>query len=58
MKNGDYVMLHPATDRWMRGDKYATILSITHGVAKVQGFVSGDTFLIHTRNLTVAQSAR
>jgi hypothetical protein len=28
IRAGDRVELHPATDRWMRGDRYAEVISI------------------------------
>ena len=29
MKQGDRVQLHPATDRWMMGDRYGECRSVT-----------------------------
>jgi len=37
VKVGDRVQLHPATDLWMRGARYATILAVNDdGSAKIR----------------------
>ena len=40
---GDKVQLHPATDTWMRGDRYGTVAKVTRSRVSVTLDVSGQT---------------
>lgn len=58
LKIGDRVKLHPATDAWMRGDRYGTVLRVSQRPTK-EGFrwifVDGDsgrTYRIHPDNVS------
>ena len=42
-KVGDRVQLHPATDRWMRGDRYGIITKLGRKYATVRLDKSGAT---------------
>ena len=67
MKRGDRVQLHPATDRWMAGDRYGEVVQVSLRVArkradgsrpwnstyryKVRLDKSGDELWFHERNI-------
>lgn len=59
IKNGKRVQLHPATDRWMRGDRFGEIvgsrlhrdLNVTWRVYRVKMDKSGQTARIHEANI-------
>ena len=40
---GDRVELHPATDRWMRGDRFGTVAKLGRRYVHVKLDRSGDT---------------
>jgi hypothetical protein len=42
-KVGDRVGLHPATDRWMRGDRFGTVSKVGRRYVHVKLDLSGDT---------------
>jgi hypothetical protein len=47
---GQRVQLHPATDAWMRGDRFGTVVSV--GCVKVTlKLDSGHKMLTHPRNI-------
>jgi hypothetical protein len=50
---GKRVQLHPATDRWMRGDRYGTVVRKGRkpGTYRVKMDRSGKTILVHERNI-------
>lgn len=52
LQAGDWVALHPATDQWMQGVRYATVLHVdrARNVAKLHG--CGRTFHVHVVNIT------
>ena len=50
MKIGTRVQLHPATDAWMRGDRYAEIVAIGHTYLRVKTD-SGRTIRVHADNI-------
>ena len=33
---GDRVQLHPATDSWMRGERYGEVVNVTHSLVIVR----------------------
>ena len=43
--------LHPATDQWMSGDKYGTVLSACHDRIKVKMDRSGRTLTVYKINV-------
>lgn len=45
------IELHPATDRWMRGDRCGTIVGIGRKLLKVQMDVSGQTIKVAPGNV-------
>lgn len=50
---GERVQLHPATDHWMRGDRYAEVLGFTRMAnVRVRLERSGRTAIVHPDNLT------
>lgn len=59
IKNGQRVELHPATDRWMRGDRFGEILgsrmkrdlNVTWRVYRVKMDKSGKTIRVHEANI-------
>jgi hypothetical protein len=50
-KVGERVQTHPATDAWMRGDRYGTVSSIGHRYVFVRMDRSGRELRFHPRNL-------
>jgi hypothetical protein len=52
---GDRVQTHPATDSWMAGDRYGTVVAIRprHGIPRYSVDLdrSGKTVLFHPNNL-------
>ena len=48
---GDRVQLHPATDRWMRGDRFGTVVAVGHRYVHVKLDASGDTKQFVPENL-------
>lgn len=51
MKPGDRVQLHPATDRWMRGDRYGVVVVAGFMRAKVTLDKSGDTLWLNREDV-------
>lgn len=51
-QQGQRVQLHPATDRWMRGDRYGQIMKIGTKALHVKLDRSGQTVRFAPRNLT------
>lgn len=49
---GERVQLHPATDRWMMGDRYGEVVGHTKDKIRVKLDRSGKTISISARNLT------
>lgn len=49
MLKGDRVQLHPATDRWMMGDRYGTVISSQRDTITVKLNKSGKTMKFTTR---------
>lgn len=45
-KRGDRVQMHPATDRWMRGDKFAEVLSVNRNLLKLKFDRSGKVCIV------------
>lgn len=55
VKIGDHVGLHPATDRWMRGDKFGVVTSTSRAGAGSIGVKfdrSGQSARVHPKNIT------
>lgn len=50
-KVGDRVELHPATDRWMAGDRYGEIVMVHPSGVKVKMDRSGATIVMLERDL-------
>jgi len=50
-KAGDRVQAHPATDTWMRGDRYGTVKKTTRNSVHVDMDRSGRTVRFHPDNL-------
>lgn len=50
-REGQRVQLHPATDRWMRGDRYGTVLRIGRKYVRVLMDRSGHTIRVDPENL-------
>lgn len=48
---GARVQLHPATDRWMMGDRYGEVVSCRPGAVRVRLDRSGRTVRFHPRNV-------
>lgn len=47
-----FVELHPATDRWMRGDKFGTVVGHTPaGNVRIKLKASGKTLIFHPDNV-------
>jgi len=51
VKVDDRVELHPATDRWMMGDKYGTVVKLDGVYVHVRLDVSGKTRWFHPNNI-------
>jgi hypothetical protein len=49
---GQRVQLHPGTDRWMRGDRYGTVVHVTKNMVHVKLDRSGQKVAFAPRNLT------
>lgn len=52
---GDRVELHPATDHWMRGDRYGTVQAVPGIMIRVKLDKSGKTFPLHSDNLSLVE---
>ena len=52
---GRYVQLHPATDSWMRGDRYGTVDAVMRDGQrfKIHLFRSGKTKVFSRRNFEI-----
>lgn len=48
---GDRVQLHPATDTWMRGDRYGTIVSIRNSILRVHMDISRKDIAVTPNNI-------
>jgi hypothetical protein len=48
---GERVQLHPATDRWMRGQRYGTVAHIGRNIVYVNIDKGGEEIPIHPDNL-------
>ena len=48
---GDRVQLHPATDRWMMGDRYGEIVAVGRKWVKVKMDRSGHTIGVAPSNI-------
>jgi hypothetical protein len=48
---GDRVQLHPATDRWMRGDRYGEVVLVGRKLISVKMDVSGQIAKLHPSNI-------
>ncbi len=48
---GDRVRIHPASDWFMRGETYATVVSYRNGKARVIGDRSGRRFTLVDQNI-------
>ena len=48
---GERVELHPATDTWMRGDKYGDVVRLGYKYVHVKLDKSGRTLALSPRNL-------
>lgn len=51
MQTGERVQLHPATDAWMRGDRYGTIVRVTRTRIHVHMDRSGRTLRVVPANV-------
>jgi hypothetical protein len=53
VKLGDRVQLHPATDAWMRGDRFGTVVSLhpKRKFVRVKMDVSGKLLRVSFHNL-------
>jgi hypothetical protein len=47
---GDRIQLHPASERWMRGDRYGEVVSLGRKYLKVR-MDSGPTFKVDPRDV-------
>lgn len=50
-RKGDRVQVHPATDRWMRGDRYGTVVLVGRTKYTVTLDRSGQTLFFRERDL-------
>ena len=50
---GKRVELHPGTDRWMMGDRYGKVVSVTNKALKVKLDKSGLTVTLPESRVTV-----
>jgi hypothetical protein len=50
-REGQRVQLHPGTDRWMRGDRYGTVLRTGRKYVRVLMDRSGHTIRVAPENL-------
>lgn len=48
---GDRVELHPATDRWVMGDRYGTVVKVGYSHLTVQLDCSGRSIRVHPENI-------
>jgi hypothetical protein len=48
---GERVQTHPATDRWMRGDRYGTVTRVGRKLVHVKLDVSGQVGKFHPSNI-------
>ena len=51
IETGTRVQLHPATDAWMRGDRYGTVVKIGRRLISVKMDVSGRTLKLNLDNV-------
>ena len=53
MKIGTRIELHPSLDRWMRGDRFGTVVRVLNdGRAEVKMDKSGQTTRVSPANMT------
>lgn len=50
-KPGDRVELHPATDRWMRGDRFGTVVKLGRMYVHIEMDRSGQTIKAAPENV-------
>ncbi len=50
-KPGDRIEMHPATDMWMRGARYATVTSIGHKLLRVHLDATNRIVYVSPRNV-------
>lgn len=48
---GDLIEMHPATDRWMMGDRYGVVTKVGRKYVHVKLSRSGDTVKVSPRNI-------
>jgi hypothetical protein len=48
---GERVQTHPATDRWMRGDRWGTVTRVGRRLVHVKMDVSGHVAKLHPSNI-------
>jgi hypothetical protein len=48
---GDRVQLHPATDRWMMGDRFGKVVKLGRKLLHVRMDVSGRTIRVSPENI-------
>jgi len=53
MKPGDRVQLHPATDAWMRGDRFGTVIKVSKSSVVVLMDKSGRKLVMAFKNVEV-----
>ena len=51
IETGKRVQLHPATDAWMRGDKFGTVVKIGRRLVSVKMDKSGRTLKLSVNNV-------
>lgn len=50
-KAGDRIEMHPASDRWMRGDRFAEVQRVGRKLLLVKFDRSKDVVNVHPRNV-------
>jgi hypothetical protein len=48
---GNRVQLHPASDRWMRGDRYGTVVHVGRKLVHIKMDVSQQVAKMHPNNV-------
>lgn len=51
-KPGQRIELHPATDRWMRGDRFGEIIGKRENIYRVKMDRSGQTIRVSEANIS------
>jgi len=51
IETGKRVQLHPATDAWMRGDRFGTVVKVGRKLISVKMDVSGRTLKLTLNNV-------